>query len=274
MHPTGGRRSDCTFRGTVVARRDVPGFSVELLQFSAGQIVSRHSHPFAFFYVLLSGDCVEDWDRGRADCGPGAMIFHPREETHAEKFGQGAGARVLGVAVPAATASRLTLYDVPLQEPREARSAMVTYLGHRLTKSLALADTASALTIEGLVYELLGEVCCRRPADARRVPPLEQAKTLLWDRFKEAISLSTIAREVNLHPVHLARAFRRRYSMSVGEYIRQLRIEYACARLASSSVPLSQIACEAGFADHSHFCHVFKRHVGATPHQFRAEHRR
>jgi AraC family transcriptional regulator len=69
--------------------------------------------------------------------------------------------------------------------------------------------------------------------------------------------------------VHLARAFRTRYGVSVGEYGRRLRLEWAAAEVARSDTPLALIAARAGFADQSHFTRVFKQHIGATPGAYR-----
>ena len=55
-----------------------------------------------------------------------------------------------------------------------------------------------------------------------------------------------------------------------GEYIRQLRVEYACRQLSSSSTALAEIASAAGFSDQSHFSRTFKRQIGMTPSQYRA----
>ena len=274
MCPEDDRRSSLTFHGEVAARGEVPGFSIELLQLSPCQFVSKHSHLFTSVFVLLNGTCVTDSDLGRANCQPGSVIFHPVDEPHSEHYGNGVRARALAVAVPASTVAKLSPYNISFQKPREAHGAITAHLGYRLGAALSQPDSASALTIEGLLYELLGEVLGAPRDNAKKPPRLDQAVALLNDRFTESISLATIAREVDLHPTYLAREFRRRHRVTVGEYIRQRRVEYACARLIASSVPLSQVALEAGFTDHSHFCYIFKKCIGVTPRQFREAHRR
>ncbi len=83
------------------------------------------------------------------------------------------------------------------------------------------------------------------------------------------ISLGGLAREVGVHPVTLARAFRRTYGCSIGEYVRRLRIVGAARRLEASDQSLAEIAMAAGFADQSHFSNVFKRQTGLSPSAFR-----
>jgi AraC family transcriptional regulator len=69
--------------------------------------------------------------------------------------------------------------------------------------------------------------------------------------------------------VHLARAFRRHYGCTPGDYVRKLRVESACRRLATSDAPLIEVALSAGFSDQSHFRRAFRRQVRMMPGEFR-----
>jgi AraC family transcriptional regulator len=72
-----------------------------------------------------------------------------------------------------------------------------------------------------------------------------------------------------VHPVHLSREFHKHFRMTVGEYIRKRRIEHASELLSNSELPMSEIASICGFSDQSHFCALFKKHLGMTPGNFR-----
>lgn len=99
---------------------------------------------------------------------------------------------------------------------------------------------------------------------------LERVRNILEQRFAEPYKLSEIAAEAGVHPVHLAREFRKYYGYSVGEYLRRVRIEYACRELMGSNAAVTNIAFAAGFADQSHFSRTFKRLCGTTPGRYRA----
>ena len=83
------------------------------------------------------------------------------------------------------------------------------------------------------------------------------------------MSLGALAQAVGVHPVTLARGFRRTYGCSVGEYLRHLRIVEAARQLHDTDLPLASIATSAGFADQSHFSNVFKQQTGLSPSAFR-----
>jgi AraC family transcriptional regulator len=98
---------------------------------------------------------------------------------------------------------------------------------------------------------------------------LVEAREILHARFNESLSLAEIAGAVKVHPVYLATEFHRRYRWTVGDYVRQLRIQRAVQELRSLNSPLAEVALNAGFSSQSHFCRVFKRFVGVTPGQYR-----
>jgi AraC family transcriptional regulator len=77
-----------------------------------------------------------------------------------------------------------------------------------------------------------------------------------------------------VHPVYLARAFRRHYGTSIGGFMLQCRIRLAMRRLATSADSISQIALECAFADQAHFTRLFRREAGMPPGQFRRVARR
>lgn len=63
--------------------------------------------------------------------------------------------------------------------------------------------------------------------------------------------------------------FRKSLRRSVHQCLIDIRLENAMDRLAHSSRPVSQIAMDTGFADHSHFSRVFRERTGSTPSEFR-----
>ena len=64
------------------------------------------------------------------------------------------------------------------------------------------------------------------------------------------MELSSIA---GVHPSHLARKFRSCYKKSIGEYLRQRRVDVAIDLLVGSNLSLTEIALATGFAHHAHF---------------------
>lgn len=132
-------------------------------------------------------------------------------------------------------------------------------------------DAASGLAIEGLVFEILAEAVRSGASAAEEKSPrwLASVRDFLHANFSESVVLDEVARVADVHPVHLARVFRRSYNCTIGEYVRRLRVEFACRRISASTDSLAEIALAAGFADQSHFARTFKNHFGVPPGEYR-----
>jgi AraC family transcriptional regulator len=92
---------------------------------------------------------------------------------------------------------------------------------------------------------------------------------MLHAQFTEGIRTAEVADAVGVHPAHLARVFRNHFKLSMGSYVRGLRLDWAARELIRSNTSLSAVALAAGFADQSHFTRFFKRHTGLTPYGYR-----
>jgi AraC family transcriptional regulator len=159
-----------------------------------------------------------------------------------------------------------------LDSARDFRGGLTSILALRLYGEFRQADEFSPLAVEGLVLEIMAEASRSAAESSSCSKPrwLEQAREILHDGCGEAPTLSHLAAAVGVHPIYLARSFRKHYRCTVGEYVRRLRIEAACREISVSRKPLSEIAAASGFCDQSHFSNAFKRYTGMTPAEFRA----
>lgn len=148
---------------------------------------------------------------------------------------------------------------------------MVPWLATRLYREYRRPDGASPMALEGLALEVLAETFRGTVPPSDRTPPrwLVRSRELLHDRLDQGMSLGEVAAAVGVHPVHLARTFRRHYGCSPGEYLSALRVEFACEQLAKTEVSVAEIALAAGFSDQSHLTKTFRRFNGITPGEYR-----
>jgi AraC family transcriptional regulator len=233
--------------------------------------IPRHAHDLASFYLVLEGSLTEFYSRTERELGTRSFVFTPPGEIHSNAFHR-AGGRCFLVELPQRWTDRLTALGVKVEQSFKAGNCELTWLATRLYKEFRNVDKLSPLSVEGLTLEILGSFSRESIYAAKDYLPvwLRDARDLLHDRFAETLTLDQIASSVGVHPVQLARAFRRRYRCSPAEYQRQLRVEEASRQLVATTRPLAEIASAAGFADQSHFSRVFRQRTGLTPAKFRS----
>jgi AraC family transcriptional regulator len=78
-----------------------------------------------------------------------------------------------------------------------------------------------------------------------------------------------VAAAVGVHPASLAAGFRKFRNISVGESIRQQRVQRVIRLLVNSKMPLCEIAIKCGFHDQAHMRRVFRDATGVSPGAYR-----
>ncbi|HEX8097435.1 MAG TPA: AraC family transcriptional regulator [Pyrinomonadaceae bacterium] len=254
-----------------IKRCEVGGFTLTESVYPAGLSMPRHAHEPASFSLVVGGAYTEVYGKKRTRaCASSTLVFHPADEAHSVAF-HGAETRILNVALSARLADYVRGHSVILDSPVDFRGGTPPRLAARLYHEWRSWDDMSALVIEGLALEILAESSRRSAGRLESSAPrwLGRAREILHARFAENLKLKEIADSVEVHPVHLAREFRKHYRSTVGEYVRRLRVEHACRELAAGDASVSSIAAATGFADQSHLTRIFKRHTGMTPAEFR-----
>jgi AraC family transcriptional regulator len=257
--------------GEVLKVSRINGFLLSETAYRPNQRISRHSHELAYFYAVVEGAYAETLGSTTMDRKPFAAAFRPAGEVHSHCCGPLRG-RCFNVAVQGTRVECVRSYSGALVEPAEVHGPVAQWLMARLYREFYSNDSLAPLAIESLGVEMLVEASRQRATLNEGGWPrwLVKAKELLRERFTDRLTLDDIASVVGVHPIHLARVFRKRCGSTVGEYVRQLRIDSACRQLATSNTPLAELALATGFSDQSEFSKCFKRHIGMTPRDFRA----
>jgi AraC family transcriptional regulator len=259
------------FRGEILQTRSVANFHLVAVAYAPNQVLPVHSHERAYVSVALRGGYLEQLRSSSWECTTGGTIFHAPGECHQNRF-LDSGARLLVLGIEPRFLADMAERGIAIDRQTVSTNAYCTQLAMRLDGVLGESDPLSALCAEGLSLELLSATL-QRLREPRRSSPdwLARVREILRDRYREHLTLSEIAGEVQIHPVHLARAFRKRYRCCVGDFIRQLRVEAACQELVRSDAPIAEIAARTGFTDQSHLSRILKRYAGVSPGELRKQ---
>jgi len=275
LRPEAGETQPCGphFHGIVEQQWCAAGLRFSESVYAPATIVSQHTHLHPYFSILLHGSYRETYRGGTRECQPATVLLHPAGEVHEDRF-LGRGGRVFRFEI---VDNRSLLHAVSqLTATPDLHTGKLRCFAARLYRECRSRDDFSPLVAESLALEIIGDAARDGTLrDQSGIPRwFARATDLLHEALPEGLTVARIARIVGVHPVHLARVFRRRYGCSIGEYARNWRVEVASYQLATTTRPVAEVAAIVGFADQSHLCRTFKAVSGLTPNEFRAIFRR
>lgn len=95
----------------------------------------------------------------------------------------------------------------------------------------------------------------------------------ITDYFSHAVSspysLDTLSEQFHLSPAYICRIFKKAYNMTPNEFFEQQKIKYATDLLKSNDFSINEVAFSCGYNDSNYFSHIFKKHTGMSPSQYR-----
>lgn len=86
-------------------------------------------------------------------------------------------------------------------------------------------------------------------------------------------NVEALADEVGLSRVQLHRRVKEITGITVGEFLRNLRMKQAAELLAAGDVTVSQVTYAVGMSNPTHFTTAFKKYYGITPSEYIAKHK-
>lgn len=181
-------------------------------------------------------------------------------------------ARVLWIEI-LPTADRRML-ELPTREDRGVSRiplGLESVIAARLTATVWSTATGRSARAGDHVRDLVTALVARHRASIAEAAPdwLVRLRDSLATRLRGPLTLTGLAEDAGVHPVYLARAFRRSFGLPIGRYLRRLRVDASARALASTDIPTSNIAYDVGFYDQSHLNRVFVRETGMPPARFR-----
>jgi AraC family transcriptional regulator len=249
------------FHGVEVEAREVGGLRYRTSVFAPGSATQPHAHETAYFCLVLEGHSDQRAGRIERSRECGRAYFYPSGEVHSERFGR-QGSRLFSVEIGGAA-----LADTGLERRLPGASLELAGLAALMLRRVHLeAYEGDGLGIENQALALIG-VLAGESCDHLRWAPI--VRDYLHSHFREKVTLRELALAAGLHPVHLCRAFPRRFGVTVGKYLRALRADHAARLLRKTDRSVAEIALEAGFSSQPHLTRELKRLLGTTPAAYR-----
>ena len=108
--------------------------------------------------------------------------------------------------------------------------------------------------------------------NANAEPPIiARAKEYIHERQTENLRLGHVAKHVNTSTFYFCKIFRKATGINFTDYLSRVRIEKSKNLLLNPNLRVSEIAFEVGFQSLTHFNRVFKKILGQSPTEYRAQ---
>ena len=174
---------------------------------------------------------------------------------------------------PPRLAAKYRRDDQPVIQSRKPLLGMIELFpnqdGHPewfVTDKLPLFDRS------GQVCGVCGTVRSYEEQHAAIAPYLELAAVAehLKRNFRDALDAARLAKMAGLSLRQFGRKFQQTFQSSPRDYLMRMRILHACSLLTSGDLPITEVALQSGFYDHSDFARQFRRQMGLSASTYRA----
>ncbi len=256
--------------GTSKIHQELPGFSVSLLEPTLrAEDVPLHTHENASFVLVIAGSYLSNADGAPPVCRASTLIFNPAGTAHRDSFALAKG-RFLAVSI-SDQSLRIAADGAALPSAATVfASGEAVTIGLRLVQQCLSPGDESAEAMEAFCWELLSRTGKTALWPEKHLPSwVQNARELLHDQCAEPLQMTDMARQLGVHPVYFARAFRQVFRCTPGEYRTRCRLHKAMGLMRRGRLSLLDIALVAGFFDQSHFTKAFRKHFGVSPYAYR-----
>lgn len=102
---------------------------------------------------------------------------------------------------------------------------------------------------------------------------MEKIMKVVNDRLSDSdFNVEALAADVGLSRVQLHRRVKEMTGITIGEFIRNLRMQQAARLFEQGDITVSQVTYAVGMVNPNHFAAAFKKYFGVTPSEYMAKH--
>ena len=163
---------------------------------------------------------------------------------------------------------RLFLYRLSI--PKYVQGLAGSDTERRIIESVNFANSREPgrqwFTNERL-FRLLSHIAMRQNAVEPRLT--DRVAEYLSEHYREEICFSELAASFYISYQRLAALFAAEKGVSMGEYVKRLRLEEAAGLLCGTLISIGEIAAKVGYQDALYFSKQFSRHFGMSPREYR-----
>lgn len=226
-----------------------------------------HYHENPYFMFVLQGNMMDVNKKMQTLLPPGSLMFTNWQEVHyGSKHSNSASG--FHLELERSWFEKYDLSPMDLEGSLHIENQLIKGLMNKVYLETKINDQHSASSIELLIIDIFNKMKKTQiNTDPKKPVWVNKLYELLLETESD-FSLSSLSQELNIHPVHLSREFHKYFGSTLGQYIRQVKLNKAIALISSKQYTMTEIGHQCGFYDQSHFISNFKSIYKMTPTQF------
>ncbi|MGG8496492.1 helix-turn-helix domain-containing protein [Tenacibaculum sp. TC6] len=225
--------------------------------------VDWHYHENPYFTYLLQGKLFEANKKESYYLESGSLLFHNWQDAH-YNIKSPEYTRGFHIELNQEWFSNFNIQTSNFEGSIHLKKPIIKILMNQVFIESKINDQYSNLSIENNLIEIFNAIKTDRKKKSKKPIWVNQLKELLIEE-KDDYSLKSLSSKLGIHPVHLSREFSKYFGMSLGNYIRLIKLNKAFYLLATNKFSMTEICYQCGFYDQSHFITNFKRIYQTTP---------
>ncbi|NRB46850.1 MAG: helix-turn-helix transcriptional regulator [Saprospiraceae bacterium] len=251
--------------GRALQSTDELRFKLSLTSYEKGERIEAHCHSNPYLSILTHGTYIEDNGRDSRLIRAGDIVFRPSQYIHQNIF-QDRASTCFNIEFKAGWEKEaVNSFAFP--------SGFATYSSdsHPAIFKILWAhhrDPNSEAVLQ-ILYNWLDEINAREISCRKSRRVVLEVQQILSTELDQFHSLQGLSQRVFVHPVYLARTFKKYTGKTISQYQMRIKLAHTVELLLNTKLKLSEISFESGFYDDAHLIRAFKRHYGISPHQFR-----
>lgn len=139
---------------------------------------------------------------------------------------------------------------------KPVKAEMLTFVLGRIISTLKKTIISQPLSCNLLEFDIEKDV-------------IKKSIVYMNDHFRDKVDLEALSNHVHMNAKYISRIFKKETGTGCVDYLNQLRINYSCKMLSTTSYPIYRVAMDSGFTDASYFNKVFTKLMKDTPLSYR-----
>lgn len=256
-----------TYYGSKRVERSLPNILLSQYDYTI-ETTPWHYHENPYFMFVLRGNMVDCNKRVKSLLPAGSVMFNNWQEQH---YGFRHSTHAAGFHLELERSwFKKHAIDLDIFEgSQKIEDPHIQLLIAKVYVEFVLSDTHSEVSTDLLLLQISDSLSLKKRQNTLAAPDWVKQLKEIVHADSNNITLKSLSQEIGVHPVHISRAVPKYFSVSLGEYIRKMKLRKAISCLLDSNMSLTEIAYYAGFSDQSHFNHVFKYYYQISPGHFR-----